>query len=228
MDGEAIAIAASLFGLAALLVGLTIRGVVRYRRSRGRVEAMWTGGLGFAAAAMIVEAVVYTGYSSPALLELYVFLSAAIVGVLSLGATHVIPNPRVVRGYTVYVAALTGILAIASALVAPPAGMVSGGIITGNPAVSLLILSSLITFPATIVLLASAVVSLRRSMKWQTMLLVGGALILGAGGTLYIASFPVALYYAEFVGILLLFFGIVSLPHPSPSPTPSLAAAASQ
>jgi len=50
--------------------------------------------------------------------------------------------------------------------------------------------------------------------------MIGGALILGAGGTLYIASFPVALYYAEFLGIVLLFFGLISMPQASSTITP--------
>jgi hypothetical protein len=50
--------------------------------------------------------------------------------------------------------------------------------------------------------------------------MAGGAIILGAGGALYIASFPIALYYAEFVGILLLFLGLISLPQASSAPAP--------
>jgi hypothetical protein len=39
--------------------------------------------------------------------------------------------------------------------------------------------------------------------------MISGAAVLGAGGAFYIASFPVMLYYAEFIGIVLLFFGLV-------------------
>jgi hypothetical protein len=98
--------------------------------------------------------------------------------------------------------------------------MVSGGIITGNPPVLLLVLSSLVTGPATVVLLTASYLALRRSWRWQTLLMIAGAVILGAGGTLYIASFPVALYYAEFLGIILLFLGLMSLPQTSSHATP--------
>jgi hypothetical protein len=97
--------------------------------------------------------------------------------------------------------------------------MVNAGIITGNPPLSLLVLSSLVTGPATVLLVTASVLSLRRSYRWQTLLMVSGALILGAGGTLYIASFPVALYYAEFIGIVLLFLGLIGLPQGSSSST---------
>jgi hypothetical protein len=41
--------------------------------------------------------------------------------------------------------------------------------------------------------------------------LVAGACVLGAGGAFYIASFPVILYYAEFIGIVMLFLGLTDL-----------------
>jgi hypothetical protein len=69
--------------------------------------------------------------------------------------------------------------------------------------------------PATVILLSASALSLRKSWRWQTLLMVAGAVVLGAGGTLYIASFPIALYYAEFLGILMLFLGLVSLPQVS-------------
>ncbi|MCI4349850.1 MAG: hypothetical protein L3J93_06525 [Thermoplasmata archaeon] len=219
MDAEFYAIASSLLVLSSLLVFLTVRAGLQTYRLRDRYGAMWGSGLGLAAAAMLVESVVYLGIVSSTLLQLYVFLSAAIVGILSLGATKVLHSQRGERAYTAFILTACSVVAVACGLTTLPTSMVTGGIITGNPPTSLLILSSVVTVPATIVLLVSAGATLRRSWRWQTLLLVGGAIILGAGGTLYIASFPVALYYAEFLGIVLLFFGLVSLPHPSAAPT---------
>ena len=56
--------------------------------------------------------------------------------------------------------------------------------------------------------------------------MLSGAVVLGAGGVFYIASFPIILYYAELVGIVLLFFGLVnfsrwSLAGPAPVPKPN-------
>jgi hypothetical protein len=212
------AIAISLAVLTGLLTSLVVRGVRRFVRSSVRSELAWVAGLAFATVAMAIETAVYVGIVSPVLLEAYVFSSAAIVGVLSLGAVHVFRRPRVERAFTGYILATSVLVAGASFLTPLSASsMVSHGIITGNPSLLLLILSSLVTFPATVVLLAASAVALRRSRKWHTLLLISGALILGVGGTLYIASFPVALYYAEFLGIVLLFFGLVSLPHASPT-----------
>jgi hypothetical protein len=223
MDAEAIGISISLLALTTLLAILTVRAIVRFFETRSRPQIMWGGGLGLAAAAMGVESVVYFGVVTSSILQTYVFLSAAIVGILSLGATRVLRSPRLENVYTGYTLAACAVVAAACAITPLPTSMVTSGIITGNPPLMLIILSSLVTIPATVVLLTATFLSLRRSHRWQTLLMAAGALILGAGGALYIASFPIALYYAEFLGILLLFLGLVSL---QSSPAPATAASA--
>ena len=221
MNALGLGIASSLLVLSTLLLILSVRALTRYRQHASRPQLMWGTGLVFATGAMMVESAVYLGSVSSFLLQVYVFFSAAIVGVLSLGATKILRRPRVERAYTYYIAATCGLVAVFSFLTPlPPASMVSGGIITGDPPLLLLVLSTLVTGPATVVLLAASYLSLRRTWRWQTLLMIAGALILGAGGTLYIASFPVALYYAEFLGIILLFLGLVSLPQTASSTTP--------
>jgi hypothetical protein len=221
MTAQAVAIGASLFVLTVMLGVLCYRGLRRYAQTHLRVQLMWAGGLAFATGAMALEGIVYLGYVSSLLLQAYVFFSAAIVGVLSLGATRVLRRPRVETAYLWYIAATTAIVGVASFLTPLPTSMVSNGIISGDPPLLLILLSTLVTAPATVVLITASVVSLRRDRRWQTLLMIGGAVILGAGGTLYIASFPVALYYAEFIGIILLFLGLVSLPQSSPTAAPS-------
>ncbi len=212
------AVALSLLVLTVILFALTVRGLLAFARTRSVPQLGWTGGLALAAAAMAIETVVYVGIVDAPLLRAYVFLSAAIVGVLSLGATRVLRSRRVERAYAAYTGVALAAVGLASAFTPlPTAGMVSSGVIAGNPPVLLLLLSTLVTGPATVVLITSAIVSLRRTWRWPTLLMVAGAFVLGAGGTLYIASFPVALYYAEFVGILLLFFGLISLPRVAPT-----------
>jgi hypothetical protein len=224
MELESFAIAISLVGLSALLFVLSVRGLIRFVETRSRSQFMWGAGLALATAAMVVESVVYLGMVSNPILEAYVFFSAAIVGVLSLGATKILRSPRLERGYTAYIAATSGVVLAASFLTPLPTSMVTNGIITGNPPLLLILLSSLVTIPATVVLLTATFLSLRRSWRWQTLLMAAGAIILGAGGALYIASFPIALYYAEFIGILLLFLGLVSLPQANAAPSSAPAA----
>lgn len=211
MDAVGATIALSLALLTLALAVLAVRGLRAYLGGAPATQAMWGSGLALASAAMAIETVVYVGIVSVPILQAYVFLSAALVGVLSLGCTPILGRALLARAYTAYIAVACAVVAVGSFLTPLPLSMVSGGIIAGDPPAILLILSTLVTGPATVVLLGAAAISLRRSRRWQTMLMIAGALVLGAGGTLYIASFPVFLYYAEFLGIVLLFAGLVSL-----------------
>jgi hypothetical protein len=211
MDPNVAFIAASLVLLTAALGFLSGRAFLRYFRTRVLVQVWWAGGLALATGAMAVETTVYAGFLNEPLLQAYVFMSGALVGILSIGATRVLRRPRLEAAYSLYTLVACAALGAFSFETPMPLSMVTQGIITGDPPLTLLIISSLVTGPATVVLLASSASSLRRSRDWRTLLLVAGALVLGAGGTLYIASFPVALYYAEFIGIVLLFIGLMSL-----------------
>jgi hypothetical protein len=218
MDAASIGIILSLVLLTTTLGILSARGVVRFLRARVATQLMWGVGLGLAAAATAVELVVYVGIVGTILLQTYVFLSAAIVGFLSLGSTRVLRSTRFERGYSAYVLTACGIVGALSFTTPMPSSMISAGVISGNPPILLLVLSSLVTVPATFVLLGAVVVSLRRTWRWQTLMMGIGACVLAAGGALYIASFPVALYYSEFIGIVLIFFGLVNLPQTSSVP----------
>ena len=213
MNANDIVIAGSLVVLTVALGALAARGLVRFVRDRVRIQLMWGVGLAFATLATGVEFVVYLGVVSGTLLETYVFLSAAIVGFLSLGSTQVIRNTLFRASYTGYILATCAAVAVLSFTTPLPNSMVTSGVITGNPPLELIVVSSLVTVPATVVLLGAVVVALRRSWRWQTLMMGVGACVLAAGGALYIASFPAALYYSEFIGIVLIFFGLVSLPH---------------
>ena len=212
MDAGGIGIALSLGLLTATLGALSARGFVRFGRAHVVTQLMWGVGLGLAAVATAVELVVFVGVVTTPLLQTYVFLSAAIVGFLSLGSTRVLRSARFERGYTAYILATCGLVGTLSFTTPMPGSMVSAGVISGNPPVLLIVVSCLVTIPATFVLLGAVVVALRRSWNWQTLMMGVGACVLAGGGALYIASFPVALYYSEFIGIVLIFFGLVSLP----------------
>ena len=211
MQPDQLAIAGSLAGLGAALAVLAVRGFYRAYTSRKLAQAMWGAGMALGAAAMAIEFLAYLGIVTEALLQSYVFLSAGIVGVLSLGAAGALHRPRLARAYAGFESSAIAVTAVASFLTPLPLSMVVGGIIVGNPPASLLILSSIVTVPATVVLLGTAVVSLRRAFRWSHVTMLAGACVLGAGGAFYIASFPVMLYYAEFVGIVMLFVGLVNL-----------------
>jgi hypothetical protein len=212
-------VAVSLLVLTITLASLSTRGFVRFLRGHVRAQLWWGVGLGFGAAATAVEFAVYLGFVDTPLLQAYVFFSAAIVGVLSLGSTRALKSPRFERVYTSYTLSMCGVVGLLTATTPLPGSMVSGGVVSGNPPLLLLVVSSFVTVPATCVLLGAVVLSLRKTWRWQTVMMGIGASVLAAGGALYIASFPVALYYAEFIGIVLIFIGLVSLPQVTASPS---------
>jgi len=218
VDTTAVGIALSLAVLTVALGILSARGLVRFLRDHNRGQLMWGLGLSLATAATAVEVVVYLGVVASPLLQAYVFCSAAIVGVLSLGSTRAIRSARFRTGYTAYTLVMCAVVAGFSFTTPLPNSMISSGVITGNPPMTLLVLSTLVTGPATVVLLSAVVLSLRMSWQWRTVMMGIGASVLAAGGALYIASFPVALYYAEFIGIILIFLGLVRLPQATASP----------
>jgi hypothetical protein len=213
LDAVSLGIPLSLAALTAILGGLSARGLLRSLRVRSRAQLMWGVGLGLAALATAVELVVYAGFVNGPLLQTYVFLSAAIVGVLSLGSTRAIRSERFRSVYTVYTLAMCALVAGLSFATPLSSGMVSQGVISGNPPTDLILVSSFITVPATFVLLGAVVLALRRSWQWRTLMMGVGACVLAGGGALYIASFPAALYYSEFIGVIFIFVGLVSLPH---------------
>jgi hypothetical protein len=212
VDATGVGITLSLGLLTATLGALSVRGLLRFVRERGRAQLMWGIGLGLAAVATAVELVVFAGVVSTPLLQAYVFFSAAIVGFLSLGSTRALRSRRFELGYTTYILAASALVAVLSFTTPLSTSMVSDGVVSGNPPLLLILVSSFVTVPATVVLLAAVVLALRNAWQWRTVMMGVGACVLAAGGALYIASFPVALYYSEFIGIVLIFLGLVTLP----------------
>lgn len=226
MDLEGWGIAVSLGILTTVLASLSARGFVRFARDHNRHQVMWAVGLALGTVATSLELLAYVGLVNLLLLQTYVFCSAGIVGILSLGGLRAFHSRGWNRGYIVYIGTALTAVAAFSFTTPMPVSMVSSGVISGNPPLLLLVLSSLVTVPATVVLLWACVRSLRKNFRWRGLLMISGASVLGAGGAFYIASFPVMLYYAEFVGIVLLFFGLVdfsrwALASPALAPKPA-------
>jgi len=223
MNAEDWGIAVSLGLLTTVLTVLATRGFIRFFQTRRHSQLGWGVGLGFGAMATAIELAAYLGAVSTVMLQAYVFFSAAIVGTLSLGSVRAFRRPVYRNLYASYIIGMSAVVGLFCFTTPVPGSMVQEGVISGNPPVFLLVLSSLITVPATVVLLGFAVVSLRRSFHWKGLLMIAGASVLAAGGAFYIASFPVALYYAEFLGIVLLFIGLTDFSRwltPSAAPSP--------
>ena len=218
-DAAALWVAASIVVLA--LLALLLMSVVarRYLARRQRFQLAWTVGLFLVAVTLFEEALFALGVLSSPLLQSYFFLVAVLVGALSLGSTALALSPRMHRAYAAYVGA-TSLLAGWACFAAPiPATVVVAGIVTGNPPLTVLIASVLVTVPASVLMVAISLWTAYRQRRWQLLYIAAGIVVISAAGGLYIASVPVTLYYAEFVGVFLLFLGFLKLPSPAASPS---------
>jgi len=81
------------------------------------------------------------------------------------------------------------------------------GVVYGPLPTLVIITSSLVTFPASAILIIVAAFSYYKGHDRRMLSIILGTIIVSVAGTLYIAQFPAFLYYAEFIGIVLLWLG---------------------
>jgi hypothetical protein len=206
-----------LISLGVLGVLAALLGVMEWRRysnKRGRAHLYWSIGLLLVFFTLLEEAVFYTGYWTSALLGSYFFLVALLVGILSWGsAENGLPQKwrRVYMAYTLAAAAVVGFFCVLN----PVSGAVlNQGVVTGNPSLGIILSSTALTVPAAVLMAGLALLGMYRTHVWRLAYIAAGILVISAAGGLYIVSIPVTLYYAEFVGVFLLYVGFGGV-HPS-------------
>ncbi len=219
MDPQNLAVLASLVALSGLTFLLGAKMWIRYR-SRGETPYLyWFLGLLLTGFTLAEEAGVYGGVVTAPILATYFFLVALLVGLLSLGSARMALGSRWFQIYRAYVAGI-GLLIAAIAFAIPvPVSVVVGGVIRGSPGLDLILASSLLTFPAAVLMAVTSLVGAWRTHRWNLALIFAGIVVISGAGSLYIVSFPVTLYYAEFLGVVLLFFGFLRIPAPASEPT---------
>ena len=88
--------------------------------------------------------------------------------------------------------------------------IVSNYIVYGVLPLPVVVASSIATFPASLVIIATALLSYLKTRSRKMLSIILGVIIVSIAGTLYIVQFPVLLYYAEALGIVLLWIGFYS------------------
>ena len=200
----------SLIALAGAAGFLTVW-VARGARRLPRARAYWTTGLALVAVTLALEVVFYsTGFVLWAV-QLYLFLVAALVGLLSLGSVEVAPPGGWKGYYRAYIAAVIALCG-AAAITEPSApSILVGGVVSGPLPLGLAIASSLVTVPASLVMIGVSLYGAIRQRRTNLLYVAAGVIVISAAGGLYLASVPVTLYYAEFVGVILLAMGFLRL-----------------
>lgn len=214
-------------GVLGLLAALL--GVVEWRRytAQGTMSHLyWSVGLFLVFATLLEEAVFYAGVWTSALLDSYFFLVAVLVGILSLGSVENGLGPKWRRAYSAYVVAITALVAYFCATTVVSGSVLSQGVVTGSPGLGIVLSSTALTVPAAVLMAALALLGAYRHKVWRLAFIAAGIIVISAAGGLYIVAIPITLYYAEFIGVFLLYIGFGGV-RPSALRRPSPAASGS-
>jgi len=178
---------------------------INYLRSRKLPPLYWSFGMWLFAFSVLLEVIFAYGIFNQPLIRVYLFAVAELVLFLSFWSANLVTG-RWIRYYYGYSAAVSLYLLI-SLIFFPVQHIIVHYVVFGPLPINDTIASSLITFPAAIVIIVMAVMSYRRSRNYRLIPIILGVIVVSIAGTLYIAKFPAFLYYAEFLGILLLWIG---------------------
>lgn len=212
MTPEGAAVGASLVVLS--LVTLLLSALVLRKYSRGKNSFLWWGaGLFLAFVTIMQEAFIYFGYWSMPLIQSYIFMVALLVGLLSIGSVSLLRNGWVRAAWLAYMILMSIATAYFSFTTEVTQSVVVEGVVTQALPLNDVISSTLVTAPAATAIIVLALYSTYRTRRPGTLFIAAGGIVLSAAGSLFaLNSFPVALYYSEFVGILLLFLGFLNFP----------------
>jgi hypothetical protein len=194
-----------------LTVPLAVYITTKYMKGKGRPYLYWSIGMWAFAVAAFEEIVFAFNYYDPVLINIYFFLVAMVVLFLSLGSVELIKSAKIKKYYMVF-SILATILLIYSLVVTPEPGqskLITGYVVTGLPALFVIITSSIIVYPASAALVVIALKSYLKRRVIKPLYIIAGVIVISAAGSLYLLSFPIFLYFSEFIGIVLLWLGLV-------------------
>ncbi len=219
--------AASLVALAAVALFLAVLVLLRFRKEGRRSHLYWGVGLLLVFVTLAQEVVLYIGVWSEPFVQTYLILVALLVSILSLGSAELSLKGRWKASWFAFVIVTGVALTVVGFLYTVPSSIVVDGVVSGSAPTPILLVSSIVTFPAAALLVGSSLYGAIWQKQRHLLFITFGTLVIAAAGALYLVSVPVTLYYAEFVGVALLFLGFVRIPLLRPSaesPAPGPAA----
>lgn len=187
---------------------LAILLTIDYARKRTKSLAMWSSGMWAFTASVALEIVFSAGIYGSLLIKSYMFLVAFLVELLAMGSMFLLKNRKAETAYILYSVIVTVFLGVELA-VSNLGNIVVNGVVYGVLPMGVIIGSSLLTFPAAVLLVVISIVSYMKTRGPKLLSIIAGVIVVSVAGTLYIAAFPAFLYFAEFIGILLLWLGFV-------------------
>lgn len=191
-----------------LTFGLAMIMSYRYARKRSKSLLYWSAGMWFFVIGVLLEAIFAFGAYSSFLIALYLFVVAMVVESLAIGSMQLIKSGKLRTAYYIY-SAIAAILLVYSLYATNIGNVITNHIVFGMLPAFVVVTSSIVTFPAAAILIAIAAISYRNRHSAKMLSIIAGVLVVSVAGTLYIAAIPSFLYYAEFIGILLLWLGFM-------------------
>lgn len=174
----------------------------------------WSSGMWMFALGVLLEVIFAFGIYNQLLIKLYLFVTAVLVELLAMGSINLTGKRGLIVTYYAYSVASTVALALSLAY-SDMGKIITNYVVYGPLPMPVVITSSIITFPAAVILITVAGISYRKNHSYKMLSIIAGTLIVSIAGTLYIAQFPAFLYYAEFVGVLFLWLGFFDFRKPS-------------
>jgi hypothetical protein len=191
-----------------LSAGLTFFILKKYIEKKQLNLLYWSSGLVVFTVAVLLEILMANNIYSRFLIDFYLFLVAILVQFLALGSFALYGNKKFLNYYYIY-SALSTIFLIITLILEPVGNIITMHIVYGILPLGITVSSSFVTFPAAAFIILIAAISYKKSHNKKLLSIIAGVVIVAIAGTLYIAAIPVFLYYAEFIGILLLWLGFM-------------------
>lgn len=192
-----------------LSVVLSIFLTSSYANKKSLNYLSWSIGLWLFTVGVLEEFLFATGFYSSFLIKAYLAIVALLVQFLALGSLQLAGFRKILNFYYIFSLAST-VFILYSLYVSSIGNIITSFVVFGPLPLLVIISSSLITFPAAVILIAVAAISYRKTRSNKMLSIIAGVIIVSIAGTLYIAKFPAFLYFAEFIGILLLWAGFFS------------------
>jgi hypothetical protein len=206
MYGLQLAVVVSTIVITLLSFILALFLTLNFMAKRQKSNLLWSSGMWAFTLGTALEAIFAFGLYSDALGGIYLFVVALTVELLALGSVQLIRSKRAKLAYYGY-CTITTLLLVAVLISTNVGNIITTYIVFGVLPLSVVLTSSLIAFPAAIIIALVAAFSYKRARSKKMLSIIAGVIVVSVAGTLYIASFPEFLYFSEFVGILLLWAG---------------------
>ncbi|MEM3227686.1 MAG: hypothetical protein QXK65_01930 [Candidatus Micrarchaeaceae archaeon] len=210
MYGLQFAVVASTASITVLSLILAISLTLNFRMKRQASYLFWSLGMWIFALGVALELVFAFGVYNKLLADAYLFAVALTVELLALGSMQLIRSAKARLAYYAYCIATSVLLAVLL-YTSKFGNIIVTYVVFGALPLPVVIASSLIAFPAAVLLAVIAAMSYRRTRSSKMLSIIAGVVVVSVAGTLYIAAFPEFLYFAEFAGILLLWLGFFDI-----------------